>query len=50
MYARFPYKFKVYKLSKLHVAPCVKGVEWRLGTGGLRMATAFWARIPVSSV
>ena len=30
-----------------HVAPCVKGVEWGLGTSGSRMVAAFWAGIPV---
>ena len=33
--------------SQQHVAPCVKGVEWGLGTRGLRMLAAFWAGIPV---
>jgi len=33
--------------SQQHVAPCVKGVEWGLGTRGLRMVAAFWAGIPV---
>ena len=28
--------------SQQHVAPFVKGVEWRLGTRGLRMVVAFW--------
>ena len=31
--------------SQQHVAPCVKGVEWGLGTKGLRMVAAFWAYI-----
>ena len=26
--------------SQLHVAPCIKGVEWGLGTKGLRMIDA----------
>ena len=30
-----------------YVVPCVKGVEWVLGTRGLRMVAAFWAGIPV---
>jgi len=29
------------------VAPCVKVVEWGLGTRGLRKVAAFWAGIPV---
>ena len=33
--------------SQQHVAPCVKGVEWGLGTRGLRMLVAFWVGIPV---
>ena len=33
--------------SRQHVAPCVKVVEWRLGTRGLGMLAAFWAAIPV---
>ena len=33
--------------SQQHFAPCVKGVEWGLGTRGLRMLAAFWAGIPV---
>ena len=33
--------------SQQHVVPCVKGVEWGLGTRGLRVLTAFWTRIPV---
>jgi len=33
--------------SKQHVAPCVKGVEWGLGTRGLRMVSPFWEDIPV---
>ena len=35
--------------SQQHVAPCVKVVEWGLGTRGLRIVEAFWAGIPVSS-
>ena len=35
--------------SQQHVALCVKGVEWGLGTRGLRMVVAFWAGISVSS-
>ena len=31
--------------NQQHVAPCVKGVEWGLGTRGLRMVAAFWAAI-----
>ena len=27
--------------SLQHVASCVKGVEWRLGTRGLRLVAAF---------
>ena len=33
--------------SQQHVAPCVKGVEWRLGTRGLGIVAAFWVGIPV---
>ena len=33
--------------SRRHVAPCVKGVEWGLGTRGLRMVAAFWVSILV---
>ena len=34
--------------SQQHVSPCVKkGVEWELGTRGLRMVAAFWVGIPV---
>ena len=33
--------------SQQHVAPCIKGVEWGLGTRGLRMVAAFLAGIPV---
>ena len=33
--------------SQQHVAPCVKGIEWGLGTRGLRMVAAFWAGNPV---
>ena len=29
--------------SQQHVAPCVNGVEWGLGTRDLRMVAAFWA-------
>ena len=35
--------------SQQHVVPCVKGVEWGLGTRGLRIVAAFWASILVSS-
>jgi len=28
--------------SQQHVAPCLKGVRWELGTRGLRMLAAFW--------
>jgi len=35
------------KPSQQHVTPCVKGIEWRLGTRGLRRLAAFWAGIPV---
>ena len=31
----------------IHIASCVKVVEWRLGTRGLGMLAAFWAGIPV---
>ena len=34
------------KHSQQYVAPCVKVLEWGLGTGGLRMLAAFWAGIP----
>ena len=30
--------------SQQYVAPCVKGVEWGLGTRGLRMVAAFLGR------
>ena len=33
--------------SQQHVAPCVKAVESRLGSTGLRIVAAFWAGIPV---
>ena len=33
--------------SQQHGAPCVKGVEWELGSRGLRMLALFWASIPV---
>ena len=33
--------------SQQHVALCVKGVKWKLGTRGLRMEAAFWTGIPV---
>ena len=33
--------------SQQHVAPCVKVVEWGIGTRGLRMLAALWAGIPV---
>ena len=32
---------EMVQLSQQYVAPCVKGVEWTLGTRGLRMVTAF---------
>ena len=35
--------------SQQHVAPCVKEVERRLGTRGMRIVTAFWAGIPVEA-
>ena len=35
--------------SQQHVAPCVKEVEWGLGTRGLRIVTSLWAGIPVAS-
>ena len=35
--------------SQQHVAPCVEGVEWVLGTRGLRMVVAFWAGILVEA-
>ena len=38
------------KPSQQHVAPCVKMVEWGLGTRGLRMLAAFWAGIPVEVI
>ena len=31
------------QLSPQHVAPFVEGVEWGLGTKGLRIVAAFWA-------
>ena len=33
--------------SQQNVASCVKRVEWRFGTRGLRIVTAFWAGNPV---
>ena len=33
--------------SQQHVAPCVEGVEWGLGTRCLRLVAAFWTGIPV---
>ena len=33
--------------SQQQVVPCVKGVEWGLGTRGLRMVVAFWAGFQV---
>ena len=33
--------------SQQYVAPYVKGVEWGLGTRGLRIVAAFWTGIPV---
>ena len=36
--------------SQQHVAPCVKVVEWRLGTRGLRMVAMLWAGIPVEVI
>ena len=33
--------------SQQYVPSYVKGVEWGLGTRGLRMVAAFWAGIPV---
>ena len=32
--------------SQQHVAPCVKRIEWGLGTIGLRMVAAGWVGIP----
>ena len=31
-------------------SPCAKGVEWGLGTRGLRTVAAFWAGIPVEVI
>ena len=36
-----------FERSQQHVAPCVTGIEWRLGTSGLGMVAAFWAGIPI---
>ena len=33
--------------SQQHVAPCVRRVEWGLGTRGLRIVAPFWAGVPV---
>ena len=33
--------------SQQHVTPCVKGVEWGLGTRGLGIVAAFWGGIVV---
>ena len=38
---------RIVQPSHKHVAPCVKGFEWGLGTRGLRMVAAFWAGFPV---
>ena len=38
---------RMVQLSQQHVAPCLKRVEWGLGTKGLRMVVAFWAGIPI---
>ena len=35
--------------SQQHVALCVKGVKWGIGTRGLRIVAAFWAIIPVEA-
>ena len=32
--------------SQQHVASCVKRVEWRLGTRGLKIVGAFWTSNP----
>ena len=37
------------QLCQQYVTPCVKEVEWGLGTRGLRIVAAFWAVILVSS-
>ena len=39
----------LFQLSQQHIAPCVKGGEWRFGTRPLRILAAFWAGISVSS-
>ena len=39
----------VMQPSQQHVAPCVKGVKWRLGPKGLRMVAAIWVSIPVEA-
>ena len=33
--------------SQQPVALCVEGIEWGLGTRGLRMVAVFWTGIPV---
>ena len=35
------------QLNQQRVVPCVKGVEWVVGTKGLRMVAAFWVGIPL---
>ena len=37
------------QLSQQRVAPCVKWVEYGLGTRGLRIVAEFWTSILVSS-
>ena len=38
---------RMMQSSQQHVAPCVKGIRWGLGTRGLRMMATFWAGIPI---
>ena len=40
---------RIVQHSQQHVAPCIKWIEWGLGTRSLRIVAAFWAVIPVSS-
>ena len=41
---------EIVQLRQQHVAPCVKGVDWGLGTRSLGMLEEFWAGIPVEVI
>ena len=43
----WPPEFCKLQPSQQHVAPCVKGIEWGLGTKSLRIVAAFWTGTPV---